>query len=243
VGRDRTAAPDRLAGGRGGLVTGLVLGGSAMARIDAFLYLVPLAAALLLVRAGWTGLAVAAGAASRPAWRWRRLPRQPRLRRVGGGAAAADRAALALVAVAAVVVRRPRAWVPRLGARLAWPVAGLVVGLAAFAWFVRPLVQVTRKIPDRTNQTIASLQAAEGLTVDVPRSYDELTMVWLSWYLGPAGLALGVLGLAWLSWRVLRGQDLRLAPFVLLVGLATAVYVWHPGSSRCSTGRAGASCR
>jgi hypothetical protein len=54
-------------------------------------------------------------------------------------------------------------------------------------------------------------------------------MVWLSWYLGPAALALGVLGLAWLSWRVLRGQDLRLAPFVLLVGLATAVYVWHPG--------------
>ena len=118
---------------------------------------------------------------------------------------------------------------PRLGARLAWPVAGLTVALAAFAWFVRPLVQVTRKIPDRTNKTIASLQKSEGLAVDVPRSYDELTMVWLSWYLGPAGLALGVLGLAWLSWRVLRGQDLRLAPFVLLVGLATAVYVWHPG--------------
>ena len=214
----------------GGLVTGLVLGGSAMARIDAFLYLVPLAAALLLVRAGRTGLAVAAGAT------------------VSAGLALADgylgspiyvesvegpllqtAAALALVAGVAVVVRRPRAWVPRWGARLAWPVAGMIVGLAAFAWFVRPLVQVTRKIPERTNETIAALQEAEGLTVDVPRSYDELTMVWLSWYLGPASLALGVLGLAWLSWRVLRGQDLRLAPFVLLVGLATAVYVWHPG--------------
>jgi len=214
----------------GGLVTGLVLGGSAMARIDAFLYLVPLAVALLLVRAGRTGLAVAAGAA------------------VSAGVALADgylgspvyvesvegpllqtAAALGLVAVAAVVVRRPGAEVPRLGRRLAWPVAGLTVALAAFAWFVRPHVQVTRKIPDRTNETIASLQAAEGLPVDVPRSYDELTMVWLSWYLGPVALALGVLGLAWLSWRVLRGQDLRLAPFVLLVGLATAVYVWHPG--------------
>jgi hypothetical protein len=214
----------------GGLVTGLVLGGSAMARIDAFLYLVPLAAALLLVRAGWTGLAIAAGAGiSASVALVDGYLGSPVYVESVEGPLLQTAAALVLVAVAAVVVRRPRAWVPRLGAWLAWPVAGLVVGLAAFAWFVRPLVQVTRRIPDRTNETIASLQAAEGLTVDVPRSYDELTMVWLSWYLGPAGLALGVLGLAWLSWRVLRGQDLRLAPFVLLVGLATAVYVWHPG--------------
>lgn len=214
----------------GGLVTGLVLGASAMARIDAFLYLVPIAAALLFVRAGRTGLAVVAGLA------------------VSAGLAIVDgylgspiyvasvegpllqtALALGLVAVAAVVVRRHPGWVPRLGARLAWPVAGLVVALAAVAWFVRPYVQVTRKIPDRTNQTIAALQQAEGLPVDVPRSYDELTMVWLSWYLGPVALALGILGLAWLSWRVLRGREVRLAPFVLLVGLATAVYLWHPG--------------
>jgi hypothetical protein len=147
----------------GGLVTGLVLGGSAMARIDAFLYLVPLAVGLLLVRAGWTGLAVAAGAGVSAA-----------LALVDGylgspvyvesveGPLLQTAAALLLVAVAAVVVRRSPAWVPRLGARLAWPVAGLTVGLAAFAWFVRPLVQVTRKIPDRTNATIASLQESEG---------------------------------------------------------------------------------
>ena len=214
----------------GGLVTGLVLGGSAMARIDAFLYLVPLAVGLLIVRAGWTGLAVATGAGVSAA-----------VALVDGyvgspvyvesveGPLLQTAAALVLVAVAAVVVRRSPAWVPRVGAGLAWPVAGITVALAAFAWFVRPSVQVTRRIPGRTNETIASLQAAEGLPVDVPRSYDELTMVWLSWYLGPAALAIGVLGLAWLSWRVLRGRDLRLAPFVLLLGLATAVYVWHPG--------------
>jgi hypothetical protein len=153
----------------GGLVTGLVLGGSAMARIDAFLYLVPLAVGLLLVRAGWTGLAVAAGAGVSAA-----------LALVDGylgspvyvesveGPLLQTAAALLLVAVAAVVVRRSPAWVPRLGARLAWPVAGLTVGLAAFAWFVRPLVQVTRKIPDRTNATIASLQESEGLPSTSP---------------------------------------------------------------------------
>ncbi|MCW2680691.1 MAG: hypothetical protein JWM62_2092, partial [Frankiales bacterium] len=51
--RRRVAAP---------LVAGLVLGGSALARGDAFLYLVPLAAALLLVRAGRAGWAVLVGA-------------------------------------------------------------------------------------------------------------------------------------------------------------------------------------
>jgi hypothetical protein len=137
-------------------------------------------------------------------------------------------AALLLVAVAAVVVRRSPAWVPRLGARLAWPVAGLTVGWrpspgSSGRWCRSPA-------RSRTARTRPSPRCRRrGAAVDVPRSYDELTMVWLSWYLGPAALALGVLGLAWLSWRVLRGQDLRLAPFVLLVGLATAVYVWHPG--------------
>ncbi len=226
----RTARRTGTAALAGGLVTGLVLGASAMARIDAFLYLVPIAAALLFVRAGRTGLAVVLG-----------LAVSATLAIVDGyvgspvyvesveGPLLQTALALLLVAVAAVVVRRNPSWVPRLGARLAWPVAGLVVALAAVAWFVRPYVQVTRKIPDRTNETIATLQRAEGLPVDVPRSYDELTMVWLSWYLGPVALTLGLLGLAWLSWRVLRGRDLRLAPFVLLVGLATAVYLWHPG--------------
>ena len=213
-----------------GLVAGLVLGGSTMARIDAFLYLVPLAAALLLLRAGRTGLAVLAGAAvpASIALLDGYLASPVYLESVRGPLVQTAVVLLAL-AVAAVVVRRGPSWPARLGRPLAWPVAALVVGLGAFAWFVRPLVQVARDIPDRTNATIARLQQTEGLTVDVPRSYDEQTMRWLSWYVGPVALTLGVLGLAWLTARLLRGRDLRLAPFVLVVGLATAVYVWKPG--------------
>ena len=218
------------AGLAGGFVAGLVLGGSAMARIDAFLYLVPVAASLLLLRAGRVGLAVMAGAAV-----------SALVAVVDGYLASPAYVAsvetqllqtalvLALVGVAAVVVRSDPAWPARLGARLAWPLAAVTVALAAFAWFVRPVVEVARDIPDRTNATIASLQEAEGLPVDVPRSYDEQTMNWLAWYVGPVTLAVGVLGLAWLVARLLRGRDLRLAPFVLLFGLATAVYVWKPG--------------
>jgi len=214
----------------GGLVAGLVLGGSTMARIDAFLYLIPLAVALMLLRTGRTGLAVVAGMA------------------VSATVAIVDgyvvspiyvesvepeliqaAAVLVLIAVAAVVLRRGPAWPSRVGERLAWPVAGLLVALAAFAWFVRPVVEVARDIPARTNATIADLQGREGQEVDVPRSYDELTMIWLDWYVGPVTLVLGVLGLAYLSFRILRGRDLRLAPFVLVVGFATAIYVWQPG--------------
>ena len=231
IAEPRTAQPGivspRIAAG---LVAGLVLGGSTMARIDAFLYLVPLVAALLLLRAGRTGIAVLAGAAvpASLALLDGYLASPVYLDSVRGPLVQTA-AVLAVLAVAALLVRRGPAWPARLGRPLAWPVAALVVGLGAFAAFVRPVVEVARDIPDRTNATIASLQAAEGLAVDVPRSYDELTMRWLSWYLGPVTLALGVLALAWLTSRLLRGRDLRLAPFVLIIGLATAVYVWKPG--------------
>ena len=213
-----------------GLVAGLVLGGSTMARIDAYVYLVPVAAGLLLLRAGRTGAAVMVGMAV------------PAVLGLIDGYVGSPvyiesvesqllqtAVVLALVGVAAVVVRGRPAWPARVGEKLAWPVAGVLVALAAFAWFVRPYVEVARDIPARTNQAIASLQTREGLPVDIPRSYDELTMIWLAWYVGPVTLGVGVLGLAWLSARVLRGRDLRLAPFVLVVGLMTAVYVWKPG--------------
>ena len=218
---------------RAGLLAGLVLGGSAMVRIDAYLFLVPVAIGLLVLRAGRTGLAVMAGASVGAVVGLvdGYLGSRVYVESVEGSLLQVA-ALLVLVAAAAVLLHRTR-WAPRLVAalspRLAWPVAGLVVGLAAFAWFVRPLVETARDIPARTNATIAGLQAAEGLPVDIPRSYDEETMVWLAWYLGPVGLALGTAGLAWLSYRLLKGRDLRLAPFVLLVGLATAAYVWKPG--------------
>jgi hypothetical protein len=219
----------------GGLVAGLVLGGSMMARIDAFLYVVPVAVALLLLGAGRTGLAVIGGMAvpAAVALADGHLGSPAYLESVAGPLLQTALALLLVGAAAGALRLLSRdglpGWFPRLGARLAWPVAAATVALSAAAWFVRPSVQVTRRIPERTNDTIAGLQQAEGLPVDVPRSYDEQTMLWLSWYLGPVALALGVLGLAYLSWRVLRGRDLRLAPLVLLVGLVTAVYVWHPG--------------
>ena len=189
----------------------------------------PLAAALLLVRAGRSGLAVLAGAglsatvALLDGWFGSRFY----FVSLEGPLVQIALALVLLAAVAAAAAWRTD-WLPALARRLAWPVAGLTVALAAFAWFVRPVIQVARDIPAYTNATIENLQRTEGVPVDVPRSYDEATMQWLSWYVGPLALALGVLGTGYLLLRVLRGRDPRAAPFVLLVVLVTAVYIWKP---------------
>jgi hypothetical protein len=214
----------------GALVAGLVLGGSTMTRVDAFFYLAPIAAALLLLRAGRAGLAVLAGmlisaAVGLADGYWG----SPVYLRSTLAPLVQTAALLVVLGAAAYAVRNRPEWPARLGGRVALPAAGLTAVLAAFAWFVRPHVQVTRDIPDRTNATIAGLQAREHLPVDVPRAYGELTMQWLSWYLGPITLTLGVLGLSYYLYRLLRGRDARLAPFVLLTGAVTAVYVWKPG--------------
>lgn len=97
-----------------------------------------------------------------------------------------------------------------------WSVAAgvLVVAAFAFAWFVRPHVQELR-FPD--------LPPRNGA-----RSYYEDTAVWLSWYLGPIGFALAVLGLGWGTMRILRGR--ASAAMVVVVTITTGlctVYLLH----------------
>ncbi len=118
------------------------------------------------------------------------------------------------------------AWVvlerrPALRGRVAplprsWAVAAgvLVVAAFAFAWFIRPHVQELR-FPD--------LPPRNGA-----RSYYEDTAVWLSWYLGPVGFALGILGLGWGTMRILRGR--ASAATVVVVAITTglcSVYLLH----------------
>jgi hypothetical protein len=100
----------------------------------------------------------------------------------------------------------PRSWALAAGA--------LVVAAFAFAWFVRPHIQELR-FPD--------LPPRNGA-----RSYYEDSAVWLSWYLGPVGFALSVLGLGWGTQRILRGR--ANAAVVAVVAVTTglcSVYLLH----------------
>lgn len=76
---------------------------------------------------------------------------------------------------------------------------------------------------------VATLQAAAGVAVEPRRSYDELTLNWLSWYSGVVPVALGLLVLA--AWLLIGLRDPRrseLACLLLLVLPSTLLYLWSP---------------
>lgn len=77
----------------------------------------------------------------------------------------------------------------------------------------RPLWLVERNIAADSPVAgmVQVLQTSEGLAVDPFRSYDELSVSWLGWYVGWHVVALGFVGLAWMLADGIR--RMRPAPF------------------------------
>ncbi len=105
--------------------------------------------------------------------------------------------------------------------------SALTVAVAAFAWFARPHLETTTE--PHVNDLVEAMQRNEGLVVDSVRRYYEHSMEWLSWYLGPVTLALGVIGVAIAVWWVIRGRGRRTGLALALgVFLApTVLYLWR----------------
>jgi hypothetical protein len=103
---------------------------------------------------------------------------------------------------------------------------GLVVAFGLGAWFVRPLVQKTRAGP---NATVAIVQDLNKLAVEPARRYAELSVQWISWYLGPLTLLLAIAGAATLVALFVRGA-LRAPPATVALILAPAALlaIWWP---------------
>ena len=233
-----------LRAGRAGAaaVAGVVLGASAATRIDA----------LLFVTVAFPLLAVHVATGPPLATRWRTAGAcvagiglgvlvgvlDLQLRSGGYSDLHGDQAGL-LIALAtgsllastgAVVLLR---WWPvlrerlaSLGRALAMPTALVVVAALLFAWWVRPEVQVMSQVEPQP--LVAALQEMEGVPVDGSQIYGELTLRWMSWYLGPLALLLGIAGLGLIVHRTLRGRG---RPSELAIGavlLAGTVYFWEP---------------
>ena len=228
-----------------GLLAGLVLGVSCLARIDAFAYLIPLtmvATVLVLAGAARLGAALAGGVAAGAVLGYVDLrvgsPGYLSLQSENLDLILVALAATAIVCVVALVLReRARALWDRLhGRALAAGVTGLVVLLSLYAGVVRPQVETGRNLSPDQPTSVGVLQELAGQQADPLRSYDELSLQWLTWYLGPAAVALGLLALAVLIWRTLRRQDdpeqreraLLALAFVLLFSASTALYLWRP---------------
>jgi len=100
----------------------------------------------------------------------------------------------------------------------------LVVGFAA--WFLRPLVQVSR---GKDNGTVIYVQNLGSLPVDAARRYAERSVQWIAWYLGPLSLTLAIFAAAVVVYLLVRGS-LRLPPKIVLFMLAppALLYLWRP---------------
>ncbi len=135
------------------------------------------------------------------------------------------------IAVAFVVVRLVRrarlfALVDRLRPNGAI-VAGMIVALVGFAaWFVRPNLQKTH---GRADQVVGYVQRLNHLTVDPTRRYAELAMRWVSWYVGPLTLVIGIVAAALLTVVLVRGgARLSVQIATLTLAPASVLYLWHP---------------
>ncbi|MEO6205317.1 MAG: hypothetical protein ABIO67_08050 [Mycobacteriales bacterium] len=146
---------------------------------------------------------------------------------------------LTVLSVVVAVVAVALAWTTRLVAGLSslravtrsrlGLAAGSAFALGMAALALRPLFHLSQGIKGPGQMAFLSrLQYAEGDAIEPTRSYAESSVTWLSWYLGPVALVLGVLGIAVLLARAVRRGDPALVPFFLALGLTGVVYLINP---------------
>lgn len=229
-----------------GAIAGLALGATCLVRVDSFVFLVPLAVALVVH-------------ALRARERSRRYERHRRFLwavALGTGSTAGlgllqglllsppyvleFRRPLAAVGVALVVVlvggvlavhrsdllRSLRERSRRVRRPAAVAVVALILGGGAIAYGLRPELDVG--LASSSNGLVEGLQREAGVQPNGFRNYAELSMRWLGWYMGPVGLAVALVGWSRGWWLAIRGRALRMLPFLFLFSATTALYVWKP---------------
>lgn len=106
---------------------------------------------------------------------------------------------------------------------------GLVPAFGLGAWFVRPLVQKTHGEP---NAIVGIVQRLNQVSIDPTRRYSELSVRWISWYIGPITLMVGIIGAAALAYLFVRGP-LRAQPATIALILAppALLSLWWPSTT------------
>jgi hypothetical protein len=96
-------------------------------------------------------------------------------------------------------------------------VAGGLVVIAGFgAWFVRPHIQQVHAAS--ANEMVGFVQRINQLPIDPTRRYAELSVRWMSWYVGPITVTLAIIGATGLAIALVRGSlrlPVRIATFML----------------------------
>lgn len=222
------------------LVAGVLVGGTALARVDALrevLLLLPFLAVGAALGHRWvrpfvTGLA----ASSVVAWGLAVLLSYRYLGDIHASL-------LPLVAMAALVLvasvgglvlwRRGRRLPGGVVRRLPDVVGALTVVVGVGLW-TRPWWMTVRQDPnDPGARYVAGMQRRQGLPVDGGRTYAEHTVDWLSWYVGWVALVVALVALAVLLRRALRslgeGRLEPWAPVLVMAAGSTVLTLLRPG--------------
>lgn len=219
------------------LGAGLLLGATAMVRVD--MWMIGISLALLAFTTTWFREEQAAWVATRLFTGFfiaaaiglidLTFFAEPYLANVG-------KLLLALIVVAVVVraavpaaatagMRRLAELVQRHSAALGAAVGAMFIAFVAYRWFIRPLLG---PITGGGAYDLEAIQIAEGNPVEPGRNYRELSVWWLAWYLGIPVLIAGFVAMAGgLRRSIARGQaSLRMAILILIVPLLT--YIIRP---------------
>lgn len=223
------------------VVAGSLVGGVVVIRVDGLreaILLIPVVALAALQRQAHARvLAVATLASAAVAFGLTWLTSSQYVGSIAGSLLPLLALGVALAVAAGVLVTGARrGWTlgPLAGAWLPRVLAGLVV-LGGLALASRPLWQTVRQSAvDPGSRVVAGLQTRQGLPVDGGRTYAEQSVVWLSWWLGPAALVLALVAAAALAHQVATawtdGRDLPAWTGPALVGLgSTALTLYRPG--------------
>ena len=232
----------------GSLVAGLMLGGTALVRIDAWLALSGVVAFLFLdvwasgtqwrQRVRVVALPVAAGIVitgglgivdllvASPEYLGDLMPNVYRIAAI----------MTIVVGLGLVISMTLRPWnriddpnAERWRKHVGTGAALFIVLGSAFLFLVRPLLLVERS--DAMVDVIEYYQRVQGLALDGTRRYWEMSMHWLAWYLGVGGLAIGVAGWAWATREAFMGRLRRMVPFLLAFSIVTVAFLWRPANT------------
>jgi hypothetical protein len=104
--------------------------------------------------------------------------------------------------------------------------------MAFFA--ARPALQVVRRVPhnndDRVNAAyVGALQRALRLPPDPDRQYSELSLHWVTWYIGVPATILATIGAGLLIRKLMRRRRLDWALPYAMIAWTTVTTLWRPG--------------
>ena len=223
------------------VVAGLLMGGAVLIRVDALREAVLIApvAVLAIVQRQVHGrvLAWVTAAASLVAFGLTALTSDRYLGSIAGSLLPLVALGVVVCAAGSLLVAGARrgwsmpvlaqAWLPRVLAALVL-FGGLVLAS-------RPLWQtVHQSAADPGSHVVAALQAAQGLRVDGGRTYAEQSVVWMSWWVGPAALVIALVAAAVLAHRSaslwVEGRELPAWAGAAVVGVgSTVLTLYRPG--------------